>query len=121
MKTYRSITKPVRENINWDERWRDIDQGLIACWERGREKSAEAPKLAEQARLGQLVVLPWKGGVEKTIKKTQKFGTFRYLAMWQGLRGEDLNIDDSEEIAITCAVTAMTVVFTSDSAKYAEA
>lgn len=121
MKTYRSITEPVREDIDWEERWLGIDQGLIACWERGREKSAEAPNLAERARRGQLVVLPWKGGVEKTIKKTQKFGTLRYLAMWQGLRGEDLNIDDSKEITITCAVTAMPVVFTSDSAKYAEA
>jgi len=121
MKTYRSISEPIRANAKWEERWNGFDQGLIACWERGREKSLEDPNLAAQARNGQLVVLPWKGGVEKIIKKKQKFGTLHYLAMWQGLRGEDLNVDVSEEIALTCTVTAMTVVFTGDLAKYGKA
>ena len=51
----------------------------------------------------------------------QKYGTLFYLAMWQGLRGEDLDIDLSEEIALNCTATGMTVVFTNDPSKYAEA
>lgn len=121
MKIHLPITQPIRQNAKWEQRWNDADQGVIACWERGREKSLEDPKLASQARDGQLVVLPWKGGVEKEIKKKQKFGTFFYLAMWQGLRMEDLNIDTDEELMLTCTVTGMKVVFTNDRAKYVEA
>lgn len=121
MKIHKSIAEPIRENAKWDERWNAADDGLIACWERGREKRLEDPVLAAQAVAGQLVVLPWKGGVDKAIKKKQKYGTLLYLAMWQGLRGEDLNIDLSTEVAMNCTVTAMTVVFTNDAVKYAEA
>jgi hypothetical protein len=64
--------------------------------------------------------LPWKGGVEKALKKKQKYGTLNYLAMWQGLRGEDLNIDTAEEISITCTATGMAVVFTANQELYAE-
>lgn len=121
MKTYRSTSEPTRANATWEKRWNDVDQGLIACWERGREKGREDPALAAQARDGQLVVLPWKGGVERAIKKKQKFGTLYYLAMWQGLRGEDLNIDAAAEAVLTCTATGMAVIFTNDPAKYAEA
>jgi hypothetical protein len=41
--------------------------------------------------------------------------------MWQGLRGEDLSIDTDEEPAVTCMATKMTVIFTNDVTKYAEA
>lgn len=118
MKIHRSISEPIREIQNWEERWKDRDEGLIACWERGREKSREDPALAARAHEGQLVVLAWKGGVEKAIKKKQKFGTLYYLAMWQGLRGEDLDIDLTEEVSLTCTATGMAVVFTNDVAKY---
>lgn len=121
MRIHRSVTEPIRRGATWDERWNAEDDGLIACWERGREKRLEDPPLAALAAAGQLVILPWKGGVEKATKKKQKFGTLFYLAMWQGLRGEDLDIDLTEEIVLTCAVTGMAVVFTSDMAKYAEA
>lgn len=121
MKLHRLFTEPIRERAKWDERWNAEDDGLIACWERGREKGVEDPSLAAQAADGQLVVLPWKGGVEKVTKKKQKFGTLYYLAMWQGLRGEDLSIDTTEEIVLNCTATGMAVVFTSDRAKYAEA
>jgi len=78
--------------------------------------------LASQAIDGQLVVLPWKGGIERELKnkKTKKFGTLLYLAMWQGLRGEDLDIDLNEEPALTCSKTNMTVICTNDQEKYAE-
>lgn len=121
MRIHRSITEPIRSGCTWDELWKAEDNGLIACWERGRQKSLEDPPLAEQAAIGHLVILPWKGGVEKAIKKKQKFGTLYYLAMWQGLRGEDLNIDTTQETALNCTATGMSVVFTNDMAKYAEA
>lgn len=121
MKLQRAITEPIREGVKWDERWNAEDDGLIACWERGRERRLEDPSLARQAKDGKLVVLPWKGGVDKAIKKKQKFGSLFYLAMWQGLRGEDLNIDTVEEVVLKCTATGMAVVFTSDIAKYAEA
>jgi hypothetical protein len=121
MRIHRSITEPIREGVTWDERWRAEDVGLIACWERGREKRLEDSRLAAQAAAGRLVVLPWKGGVEKAIEKRHKFGALFYLAMWQGLRGEDLNIDPTEETVLTCTATGMTVVFTGEMPKDIEA
>jgi hypothetical protein len=120
MKVYRSITLPIRKDAEWSERWKSEDGGLIACWERGREKRLEDPFLAAQASKGQLVVLPWKGGVEKALQTGRKFGSLFYLAMWQGLRGEDLNIDSAAEITLKCTTTEMTVCFTNKIEKYAE-
>ena len=117
---YRSISEPIRREPSFDERWGTLDLGLITSWERGREKRAEDSDLTAQAVAGQLPILPWKGGVEKAIQKKMKYGVFNYLAMWQGLRGEDLNIDVGEEVALTCTATGMTVVFTDDPAKFSE-
>lgn len=110
-----------RDNLSWEERWKGVDQGLIICWENGRNQRKEDPELSSQAIAGQLVVLPWKGGVEKAIQKKQKYGTLFYLAMWQGLRGEDLDIVLDSEQVLTCTVTGMTVVFTGEYKKYAGA
>lgn len=118
MKIHRSIAEPLRLDPNWDERWGDVTRGLITSWERGREKSLEDPVLASRALSGELVVLPWRGGVEKATQKQLKYGAFNYLAMWQGLRGEDLNIDVEEETSLTCTATKMTVVFTTDLTKF---
>lgn len=87
MKVFRARSEPTRVGRTWDERWGSTELGLITSWERGREKSLEDPQLAQQARDGQLMVLPWKDGVEKELKTTKKYGVFNYLAMWQGLRG----------------------------------
>lgn len=120
MKVHRLITDPIRQNLTWDDKWKGADRGLIACWERGRVKSLEAPTLVQQVCNGQLVILPWKGGFNKAIKKKQKYGSFNYLAMWQGLRGDDLNIDTEYEPALTCSVTGMTTVFTNDAVRLLE-
>lgn len=117
---YRSINEPIRQDPSFDDRWGTVDLGLITSWERGREKSIEDPKLAELALVGQLPVLPWKGGVEKAIQKKLKYGVFNYLAMWQGLRGEDLNFDVEKEAPLTCTATDMTVIFTNDLTKCTE-
>ena len=76
------------------------------------------PELAEKAKRGELPVLAWKGGVERQLKKPEKYGTFKYLATWQGLRNEDLNIDPSVETGITCSRTGVKVIYTADSSKY---
>src|SRR3989337_3127372 len=117
---FRSCQEPIREDLSCDERWRGPDKGLIICWEIGRTKSIDDPELAERAKNGELPVLGWKGGVEKKAIKKEKNGTLNYLAQWQGLRGNDLNIDLSEEIEIVCSKTGMKVIYTGDATKYAE-
>lgn len=98
--------------------WEDHDKGLIKCWEVGRQRATRFPELANQCLAGELPVLGWKGGVSRSLKKLEKYGSLKYLAQWQGLRGEDLNIDLSEERELTCSRTAMVVTFTPDRSKY---
>ena len=109
----REITIPIRLNLSWYELWEKDDQGLIRCWERGREKAEEEPSLSKEAQKGRLVVLPWKGGLRKQLK-IRKYGSFNYLAMWQGLRGESLFIDKDREITLTCSHFNTQVTYTSD-------
>ncbi len=117
----RSYSEQLRRDLSWDERWKGSDKGLITCWEVGRKLSKKEPELASRAKNGELPVLGWKGGVEKKLKKKEKIGTLFYLAQWQGLRGGDLDIDLTKEYTITCARTAVTVTFTNDYNKYANA
>ncbi|MNL83306.1 hypothetical protein D3C87_2109190 [compost metagenome] len=63
-------------------------------------------------------MLGWKGGVSRNLKKLEKYGSLKYLAQWQGLRGEDLDVDLGEERALTCSRTNMVVTFTPDRSKY---
>jgi hypothetical protein len=108
---YRSISQPVRGNLSWHEMWEGPDKGLICCWERGREKRLEEPELAARASRGELIVLAWRGGIEKKMRIKKKSGTLHYLATWQGLRGEDLNIDLEAETTVICSKTEQVVVF----------
>jgi hypothetical protein len=94
------------------ELWQGPDKGLIGCWLRGIEKAAQDPDLAAKAKAGELPVLAWKGGVEKRLKTGFKLGCLNYLATWQGLRGEDLNIDLEAEVDLRCSRTGMLVTFT---------
>ena len=110
----RSVDEPIREGLTWSEKWEGPDKGLIWCWQRGRQKRVEEPELATRADKGELVMLAWKGGVQKKGKKERKRGTLQYLATWQGLRGEDLNIDTGEKSMLTCTATKTSVVFTND-------
>ena len=115
---YRSFKKPIRGKLSWDKLWEGRDKGLIKCWEVGRELSEKEPDLAERAKKGELPVLGWKGGVEKKIKKKEKYGTLWYLAQWQGLRGEDLDIDFSEASELICSKTGIKVIYTDDVKSY---
>ena len=107
----RAVSEPIRSGLTWDELWRGPDGGLIWCWERGRQMRGEAPELAARAEKGDLVPLAWKGGVEKKLKDPEKLGTLQYLATWQGLRGEDLDVDLEGSRVIVCARTGQAVVF----------
>lgn len=117
----RSYEEPKREGLTWTKRWKSEDRGLIACWEVGRRLRKRDPELAFRAEKGELPVLQWKGGVEKKIKKNQKYGTLNYLAQWQGLRGEDLKIGLSDEPELICSLTGVKVIYTANFNKYANA
>ena len=118
---YRSYGQPKREGLSWQELWQVDDKGLILCWEIGRDMRQRETKLAQRAENGELPVLVWKGGVEKKTKIGEKYGTLNYLAQWQGLRGEDLNINLSEETVLICSKTGMKVIYTGDIDKYRNA
>ena len=120
MKIHRSIDVSIRTGGSWEDRWEGPDCGLVACWEAGRELAIREPELARLATLGQLPILPWRGGVEKATKGP-KFGSYYYLAMLQGLRNQDLDVDLATEVKLVCAMTGMAVTFTSNREKYAEA
>lgn len=115
----RSIEEALRQNLTWEVTWQREDNGLIHCWEVGRRRAAAEEELAAKCLLGELPPLGWKGGVVKRLKKLEKFGSFRYLAEWQGLRGEDLDLDLSKELTLVCSRTGMTVIFTADLSKLA--
>lgn len=115
-----SFSEPCREGLTWEQIWQGPDQGLIKCWEVGRELALKNAALAELCRSNALPPLNWKGGNSRPLKKKEKFGAFQYLAQWQGLRGEDLCIDWDSELTMTCSVTGMVVTFTRDLTKLAD-
>lgn len=117
----RPIDHPIRPSITWEEAWKGPDEGLIRCWEIGRERAVNQPELARRCADGALPVLGWKGGHDRVLKKPMKYGSFKYLAQWQGLRGEDLFIDTRTELTLTCNHTGMHTTFTADQEKYANA
>lgn len=114
----RPNTTPPRTGLTREDLWEGHDRGLIKCWEIGRDRALKFPELAQRCLAGELPVLGWKGGVSRSLKKTAKFGCLKYLAQWQGLRGEDLDIDLTQERTLTCSSTNMIVTFTPDRAKY---
>lgn len=121
----RSIHKPLtRADMTFDERWNGDDKGLITAWEVGRAWRDAGKHESVKACHGALPVLLWKGGVRKKLKDTDdglvaiKHGCPWYLAQWQGLRGEDLNIDLNGTIEHTCTTTGQIVIFTNDPTKW---
>jgi len=112
---HRPISEPIRENLSWEELWKGVDEGLIYCWERGRQLQQEQPELATRAKEGELVMLWWRGGVEEKILG-EKVGTLAYLATWQGLRGDDLKIDTLSSHSLVCSRTNQKVTYRFDSA-----
>lgn len=119
-RVHRPADAPGRENLTWHERWKGEDKGLIACWEAGRalREREDYAGLVRRVESGELPPLTWKGGVEKTLKVKEKYGCLSYLAQWQGMRGEALDIDRSDEPMLTCTRTDMRVTFTGAVEKY---
>lgn len=115
---HRQIDTPLRTGLKRDELWDAADKGLIKCWEIGRQRATRFPDLAQRCIADELPVLGWKGGVSRSLKKNEKYGSLKYLAQWQGLRGEDLDIDLGSERVMTCSRTKMVVTFTPDRSKY---
>ena len=115
---HRSIDTPLRSGLTREDLWEARDKGLIKCWEIGRQRAVRFPDLTQQCLAGELPVLGWKDSVSHNLKKLEKYGSLKYLAQWQGLRGEDLDVDLGEERALTCSRTGMVVTFTPDRAKY---
>jgi hypothetical protein len=113
----RSINEPDRRGLTYVETWQGPDKALICCWEVGRKMRKRNPEIASRAADGELVSLPWKGGTEyfeelpAGKKPPKRYGTLRYLAMWQGLRGEDLYIDIDARVTIICTRSRRPVVF----------
>jgi len=117
---YRNVDEPDRTGLIWEEIWQGPDRGLIRSWEIGRHKARIEADLAALCKDGELPQLAWKGGVTRTLKKLTRWGSHHYLAQWQGLRGEPLNLDTENEQTVICARTGMIVTFTSDAGKLAK-
>lgn len=117
---FRDISEPIRTGLSHDEFWNKADKGLIKCWEVGRTLRFKNSALKTQCEAGELPVLGWKGGLNSIDKKNKKFGSLKYLAQWQGIRGENLSIDDSIETTITCSRTKTSVSFTATRKQYLE-
>jgi hypothetical protein len=103
------------------------EQGELVTlvWKGGTENLMEIadPDLVPQAEEGELTSLPLQNGMKslkldgtqddrKTPKKPQPLvGSLKYMAMWQGLRNEDLDVALLSKTVITCTKTQRKVVF----------
>lgn len=114
MHIHASVDAPPAVGDDWADRWQGPDQGAIVSWLRGIEKAAESPELAHAAARGELPILPWRGGVERPLKGQEKIGSILYLAMWQRLRGEPLDLQVGRDETRTCTRTGVTVRYVWD-------
>lgn len=103
--------------LDWAARWEGPDKGARTAWLAGAQMRRRDPDLAQRAESGELVPLPFRGGVTRQLKTKSKVGHNLYLAMWQGLRGEALDVDMDAEVSRTCTRFGVPVLFTSDMGK----
>lgn len=109
-----SIANPPLMRERYEDRLEGPDKGLVNAWLAGISKRRESPELAARARNGELPILPYRGGVEKAIKARNKIGSLHYVAMWLGLRGEDLSLDMNAEPTLVCLRTGVAITYTMD-------
>ena len=117
---FRSISEPIRNKPDYNERWNRQDKGIITAWEVGRELAKINKELVEKVKKGELPPLGFKGGHDKKLKNsTFKYGVFHYLAELQGLKEENLDIDfiRDEGLVLTCTKSKMKTIFTADQEK----
>ncbi|WP_235810430.1 hypothetical protein [Pseudomonas syringae pv. coryli] len=115
---FRENDTPLRVGLTHAQIWDAEDEGIIQCWENGRELAITSPDLAKRCLENELPILSWKGGVSSNMKLRKKPGSFKYLAQWQGLRGEDLDIDRTKKYQLVCSLTKIVVTFTPNRSKY---
>lgn len=109
-----SVLVPPPEASVYVDRWGTVEATVLTCWHNGLQKRKEQgwAETAAQASAGELPLLPWRGGVDPEAKSAAtKVGTLQYLAMWQGLRGEDLAIDTGGQLTVTCTRTGVKMTF----------
>ena len=108
----RSIKEPMRDRLRMtvEQLWRQEDHGVICTWEHGRQMRIDNPDLAKRAKAGELVPLGWKGGVKKKLQNNAEIeGCIWYLATWQGIRNEDLDVDMVNRCQLVCSRTGQVV------------
>lgn len=93
------------------------DRGLINAWLAGLEKRKEWPEVIAKVSAGELPPLPFRGGIAEEIQTKKKVGHLWYVAMWHGLRGDDLNLSTGAELVMVCSRTGVSVLFTIDQEK----
>lgn len=113
MRIFSSISDPVCEILDFDQRINGDDRGLINAWNVGRNLALRNPDLVRRMMDGELPVLGVKGGVREKIQ-ADKIGSLWYLAQRQGLLGEDLDIDMSAEVEMVCSRTGVRILYTLD-------
>lgn len=91
---------------------------MLGGWARNEKEGARARPARREWRTS---THGMEGGVENTIKTGKKYGTLFYLAQWQGIRGEHLDIDLDLEHELVCSRTGVKVIFTGDLKKYGSA
>lgn len=113
MRIQASFAAPPSFEPDYERRNHGPDEGLINAWLAGVSKRSAWPHIAQQAAAGELPPLPYKGGIPKQLKTVkEKIGSMHYLAMWTGLRGEDLDLDTEREETRTCTKYGVKVLFT---------
>lgn len=113
VRIFSSISDPVCEILDFDQRINGDDRGLINAWNVGRNLALRNPDLVRRMMDGELPVLGVKGGVREKIQ-ADKIGSLWYLAQRQGLLGEDLDIDMSAEVEMVCSRTGVRILYTLD-------
>lgn len=105
---------PPPEELEFDQRWGTIDRALVTCWLRGRALRTEQgwQETARRAAAGELPSIIFDGGSDGPSKPgAKRTGVLQYLAIWQGIRGEDLKIDTEAATTLTCSGTGAVVTF----------
>ncbi|MBZ9783934.1 hypothetical protein K9857_20575 [Pseudomonas sp. REP124] len=107
----RSVATDIRceDGLSWFEKWLDTDEGLISYWERGRKKATKYPALASKCLAGVLPILNGPAGCDRQL--SQDGETLRYLAEWQGLRGENLDVKLDSKVVLVCSGSGVRVEF----------
>lgn len=118
MRIHERFASPPPFQNDFDARINGPDRGVINAWLAGIAKRTEWPAVARQAEGGELPVLPYRGGIAKQLKNpTTKLGSLLYVAMWHGLRGDDLMLDTDAEPSMTCTKTGVRFVYTLNTAR----